>query len=482
MGSINIIGLGPSDGGLITKEAWNLLSSAKPLRLRTKYHPAVRAIEEAKINFISYDCMYEQQESFDAVYAKISESVVNCAAAGEEVVYAVPGSPLVAEETVTLIRTMAAKKNINIKIYPGMSFLELLYARLEVDPINGMLVTDALALGQQPFDTSVGTVVTQLYDAHTASEVKLTLMDSLPDDYEVILLHRLGLADEKIERMPLYEIDRHKEIDYLTSLYVPKQSTGQKSFTLTPLMDIIKRLREPGGCPWDIVQTHKSLRRNLVEEVYEVIEAIDMNDPTLLCEELGDLLMQVVFHARMAEETGLFSIQDVVDGVTAKLVRRHPHVFGDVTVKDAGEVLMNWEAIKRQEKQYRKSVLDGIPKDLPSLMSAYKLQNKASKVGFDWPDIKPVWEKLAEEIKELQQAAAGSDKSAVEEELGDVLFTVVNLSRFLQVDAEMALLTSSRKFRQRFSYVEKQVKKSGGDWKSFSLDQLDDFWNTAKKL
>ncbi len=482
MGSISIIGLGPSDGGLITRESWHLMEKAHLLRLRTEYHPAVRDIKAANIAFASYDYLYEQETSFDKVYAKICQEVLSCAEKGEDVVYAVPGSPSVAEKTVVLIRDAVKEKNIPLKIYPGMSFLELLYTRLNLDPINGLLVTDALDLEKQLINTSIGIVITQLYDIHTASEVKLTLMDNFPDDHKITLLYRLGLPDEKICQIPLYELDRQEKIDYLTSLYVPGLPDKQVQFTLSPLTDIIHTLRSPGGCPWDIIQTHKSLRRNLIEEVYEVVEAIDLKDPALLCEELGDLLMQIIFHARIAEETGLFSMQDVIDGITEKLIRRHPHVFGDVSVKDAGEVLLNWEEIKKQEKSDKKSVLDGIPKDLPALISAYKLQNKASKAGFDWKNVEPVWEKLDEEIKELRAAVAGDSRENTEEELGDVLFTVVNLSRFLKIDAESALLNSNRKFRRRFSYVEQQATKDTKTWHDFTLEQLDGFWNEAKNF
>ncbi len=230
------------------------------------------------------------------------------------------------------------------------------------------------------------------------------------------------------------------------------------------------------------MQTHKSLRRNLIEEVYEVIEAIDLEDKDLLCEELGDLLMQVVFHARMAEEAGLFSMQDVIDGITEKLIRRHPHVFGDINVKDADEVLTNWEAIKRAEKKDRKSVLDGVPKDFPALMAAYKLQHKAAKVGFDWPDVDPVWDKLREEVEELEEATVDAAPERIEEELGDVLFTIVNLARFLKIDPEIALTAANRKFKRRFSYIENKVKEKQQKWEQLSLLDLDDLWQEAKML
>ncbi|WP_196594360.1 bifunctional methyltransferase/pyrophosphohydrolase YabN [Pectinatus sottacetonis] len=480
MGSISIVGLGPADGGFITNQTWELMKKADVLYFRTKYHPAADDVEKAGIIFNTYDYLYEQSESFEDVYKAISMDVIKRAKTGADIVYAVPGSPMVAEQTVIIIRDMAKQKNIPVRIYAGMSFLELLYIKLNIDPIDGLLVLDALELENQSVYNSVNKIITQLYDVHTASEVKLTLMGELPDDHEVALIYHLGLADEKIDYIPLYELDRHKEIDYLTSLYVPRYDGKQTAFTIQPLSDIIHILRAPGGCPWDIVQTHKSLRRNLIEEVYEVIEAIDLQDADLLCEELGDLLMQIVFHARVAEETGVFSMQDVVDGVTKKLIHRHPHVFGNTSVKDAGEVLLNWEKIKREEKKDRKSVLDGVPKDLPALMSAYKLQYKAAKVGFDWKTVGPVWEKVTEEFAELKNAVAANDEDNIEEELGDLLFSVVNLSRFLKVDAELALRSSNKKFCRRFSYIEKELKRQNKDWDQFNLAQLDRMWDAAK--
>ena len=206
----------------------------------------------------------------------------------------------------------------------------------------------------------------------------------------------------------------------------------------------------------------------VIAEVYEVLEAIDLQDSALLCEELGDLLLQIVFHARVAEESGEFSMQDVIDGVTEKLIRRHPHVFGEINVKDAGEVVLNWDKIKKAEKKgQRERILDGIPKDLPSLARASKLQGKAAKVGFDWTDIKFVWDKLAEEIIELRMAMSENDFQEVEAELGDVIFTIVNLARFLKVDAEVALNRTNNKFMERFSHVEDAVKNSGRKWNEF---------------
>ncbi|MBQ5636042.1 MAG: nucleoside triphosphate pyrophosphohydrolase, partial [Selenomonadales bacterium] len=224
-----------------------------------------------------------------------------------------------------------------------------------------------------------------------------------------------------------------------------------------------------------------SLRRYMIEEVYEAIEAIENEDAPLLCEELGDLLLQIVFHARVAEECGEFSMQDVIDGVTEKMIRRHPHVFGDISVRDAGEVLVNWEAIKAKEKEgKRTSALDGVSPGLPALMAAFKLQKKAAKVGFDWTEVKDVWEKVREELGELAEASAEGDIKAVEEEFGDVLFSLVNLSRFLHIEPETSLTAANHKFRRRFTFIEDKVHELGKKWDDMTLAEMDKLWEQAK--
>lgn len=485
MGSIKVVGLGPGDFGYITMESWELMQGAEQLYLRTAKHPTVPMLVERGVSFATYDNFYEEAEDFARLYQRIADDLVAKARSGMDIVYAVPGSPMVAEKTVVLLREKAAAlsgtdNEIDLAILPGMSFVEVLYGKLGIDPIDGLTIIDAEDFASLPVDMPTGLVVTQVYNQQIASDAKLSLMEVLPDEYPVTYIHKLGMPDESIREIPLYELDRQPDIDYLTSLYI-RPYPKKPEFDITPLQDIIKTLREPGGCPWDIAQTHESIRRNLIEETYEVIEAIDMEDYDLLCEELGDLLMQVVFHARMAEEAGEFSMQDVVEGVTEKLVRRHPHVFGDVQAADAGSALISWEAVKKQEKKERKSLLDGVPKDLPALMAAQKLQGKAAKAGFDWDTPEPVWAKIHEELAELKEAVAEGDAGHITEELGDVLFTIVNLARFLKADSELALLACNKKFRTRFSFVEQRVREQGGRWQDFTLEQLDEFWNEAKR-
>ncbi len=253
-------------------------------------------------------------------------------------------------------------------------------------------------------------------------------------------------------------------------------------YDMQDLLSIMRLLRAPGGCPWDAEQTHESIRKNLIEETYEVIEAIDKNDKELMCEELGDLLMQVVFHAQMEDEAGTFDFNNVTDGVCKKLIERHPHIFGKVKVSGVDDVLTNWDAIKRKTKGQKTTgdSMLSVPRELPALMRATKLQKKAADVGFDWNDVSGALDKVTEETAELRAAIENKDSVNMAEELGDILFSVVNVSRFIKVDAEEALTAASDKFLARFVEVEKLAKERGIDMKEASLEELDALWDEVK--
>ena len=245
------------------------------------------------------------------------------------------------------------------------------------------------------------------------------------------------------------------------------------------LVAIMARLRAEDGCPWDREQTHKSLRQHLLEEAYEVIEAIDLDDYEHLKSELGDLLLQVVFHAQMASEENRFAIGDVIESINEKLIRRHPHVFGDEKIETAAEQVVAWEKSKLT-KEGKKSAIDGVPKQLPALLRAYRMQGKAAAVGFDWPTIDPVWKKFDEEVDELKEAITRGDKSHIEEELGDLLFTIVNISRFLKANPEDALRGTIEKFERRFKQVEAAISAQGRSIADASLEEMDEIWDAVK--
>lgn len=244
------------------------------------------------------------------------------------------------------------------------------------------------------------------------------------------------------------------------------------------LVQIIARLRGPGGCPWDREQTHESLREALLEECYEVLEALDEKHSRRLAEELGDLLMQIVFHAQMAAESGEFQISNVIEGINRKLIQRHPHVFGSVKVKDASEALVNWQALKQKEKGEKASLLDNVPKKLPALSYSQEIQDRAAHTGFDWENIEGVMDKLAEEIGELKGADSQQEK---EHEFGDLLFTLVNVARWLEVDTESALREASRRFRRRFSHMEEACRKRGVSPADLSFEEQNELWEEAKR-
>ncbi len=247
------------------------------------------------------------------------------------------------------------------------------------------------------------------------------------------------------------------------------------------LQEIVARLRAPDGCPWDREQTHSSLRALLVEECHEVIDAIERADDANLCEELGDLLLHVVMHAQLAGERGAFTLEEIAATICEKMIRRHPHVFGDKLAADSEAVLKQWEQIKREEKGNDGGLLDGVARSLPALLRSQTLQKKAARVGFDWPDVEPVYGKLAEEIGEVREAFEQNDPAAVEAEIGDLLFSAVNLARKLGVDAETALAGANKRFASRFRHIEQTLRAEGREWEGTSLEELDRLWEQAKR-
>lgn len=263
---------------------------------------------------------------------------------------------------------------------------------------------------------------------------------------------------------------------------ISRNSYKKDRYNASDLLNILKILRQPDGCPWDREQTHSSIRGNLLEEAYETADAIDRGSDTDLCEELGDLLLQVAFHSQIAAEEKAFSFDDVTDGICKKLILRHPHVFGDVSADNSEQVLENWDAIKKEEKhqQTYTDTLESVPRAFPALMRAVKVQKRASRAGFDWDNAEDAFAKLPEEVNELREACAGGDLCEIEEEFGDLLFAAVNMSRFYKIDAENALSKATDKFIRRFKSVEGAVVNSGKDMKELTLDELDVIWEDVK--
>ena len=463
------------------RQAWDLLQNIPEIYLRSRLHPTVAGFPP-DLRVKSFDHLYQNGQSFESVYHQIVEQILNLGQRPEGVVYAVPGHPFVAEATTPQIASRARETGIPVSVIEGLSFLEAVFAALEVDPFPHTILIDALELAAShhpsiPPDSPA--IVAQLYSPVVASEVKLTLMALYPDEHPVRMVHAAGTPQVLVEEIPLFEMDRSAHIGLMTAIYIPPLGANT---SFEAFQELVAHLRAPEGCPWDREQTHRSLRPHLLEEAYEVLTALDAEDVNALREELGDLLLQIVLHAQIASEYGEFTMSDVLGNIHAKLVHRHPHVFGDLKLKDKQGVIQNWERLKAAERRSSgladKGLLDGIAIILPALSQAEAFQKRAARVGFDWANLQGVIDKIDEEFREVRQAFDPETRAA---EIGDLLFAVVNLARWLDVDAESALREANGRFRKRFAYIESSARAQGREMSEFSLEEMDDLWNEAKK-
>jgi len=466
---VRVVGLGPAGLDRVTAAALVLLmDQSAPVVVRTVRHPAAAELA-ARRRVVACDDLYEQANDFAAVYEGIVDRVLALAAEGP-VTYAVPGSPLVGERAVAMLRERVG----TVDIVGGESFLDLVIARSGVDPLErGMQVIDAHGL-PFPLLLHLPTVIAQLDTAASLHAVRDSLLGLLPPDTPITRLADLGGADEVVEVIPLEDL-RPAHAGLRVSLVVDVPAPGWPGLVQTN-----SRLRRE--CPWDREQTHHTLARHLLEEAYETLEAIEAlpaaapaGEPDVpgyvdLEEELGDLLLQVVFHATLADEAGMFGVEEVAEAIRRKLVARHPHVFGDVSADTAAHVAANWERLKKDEKG-RDSLLDGVPRSLPSLARSHQLQQRAAGAGFDWPAVAGVVAKVREELAEV--LAEDADRA---HEVGDLLFSVVNLARHLAVDPEQALRAAADRFERRFRVVE-----ASGDLAVMSLEEMDAAWERAKR-
>ncbi|MTI58288.1 nucleoside triphosphate pyrophosphohydrolase [Geosporobacter ferrireducens] len=480
---LTVLGLGPGSMDYITMTAVERLKSGKKIILRTQKHPVVEELRALGISMESFDSLYEGAADFDQVYDAIVDRLFEMLQK-EDVIYAVPGSPFVAENSVQKLIQRADEMKIAIVFVPGVSFIEAVLHVLKKDPIKGLKILDGLQLDCQIPDPDGDVLITQVYSSAVASDIKLKLMNYYPDETPVVIIRGAGIpGEERIQDCKLYELDRFGWMDYLTSVYIPKiEENTEKYYTMNNLIQIMAKLRNKDGCPWDRKQTHESLKQYLIEEAYEVLEAIEKEDSDLMVEELGDLLLQIVFHARIAEESGHFNMVDVLTGICRKLVYRHPHVFGSYRVNTDTAALQNWEEMKRKEKD-EKSHTEGlkrVPKQLPALMRSYKVQGKAADAGFDWDNVEDAIDKIREELQELLEVYKTSETGKIVEELGDLIFAVVNVARFLKVNPELALKGTTEKFIERFAYIEEMARKNGKRLEDMTLQEMDDMWNMAK--
>lgn len=477
MPTITVVGLGPGNPARVTSETLDAIASIKNRFLRTAQHPSAYLVGSAD----TFDHLYEAAASFDEVYQQIADTLISEALTHQHVLYAVPGSPLVLEKTVALLRT---QDTVDINILPAIGFLDDVWRALNIDPVE----SSVRLIDGHTFITSAAGYTGAALVAHThanwvLSDIKLSIDDIEPDT-PVVLLHHVGLPDEKLIHTTWSEMDRTIEADHLTSLWIPSLGTPVAE-EMVKFHTLARTLRDQ--CPWDMEQTHHSLVRYLLEETYEVVDAIErlnVDDPSTdddFIEELGDLLYQIEFHAAIAEEQGRFTMADVARTVHDKLVSRHPHVFGDVEVNSSSDVESNWEAIKKAEKPERTGIFDGVVHSAPSLSFAAKVQQRAARAGFDWPSVDGPMQKIGEETAEVQHAMSAGDPEATKIEIGDLLFAVVNVARHLDIDPESALRSAVQKFRHRVLAVENLATERGLIMSEMALDQLDELWEVVKQ-
>lgn len=488
MARVVVVGLGPGGADLIFPRARTALTAAPRRWVRTSRHPAVAELVAQGLTFESFDAVYDAATDLDDVYPRIAAALVAAAAEHGVVAYAVPGNPVVAERSVAELRRIAADAEVAVEIVPGLSFADLAWSRLGVDPMVGARVLDGRALAPEALEVGGPVLFAQVDDRFTCSDLKLALLERCAPDAPVVVLQRLGLPDELVTTVALAELDRVVEPDHLTSCFVDLPPGPADTFGA--LVALARRLRGPGGCPWDAEQTHHSLTRYVIEEAYEVVDAIAAlpadGDPeaaapevppgtwAAIADELGDLLFQVVFHAILAEEEGAFTTADVATGIHDKLVRRHPHVFGDVEAATGDEVVRNWEQIKKGERG-SESLVDSVPTGLPALLYTHKLFRKAAAVGLDPTDRAAAVAALDGAATTLADSTVVPDDAAV----GAVLAAAVALAKAGGVDAEAALRAWAGAYRSRFMRMEDLSRARGLDLSALDPAAVAALWVDA---
>ncbi|MHB9134639.1 MAG: nucleoside triphosphate pyrophosphohydrolase [Armatimonadota bacterium] len=526
--TITIVGLGPGNIELMSLQTLQELQQAPAVILRTAHHPAAEQLHDYGVQFTSCDDLYERHGTFDEVYQAIVDRVLE-AVRTAPVVYAVPGDPLVAERTVQMLLEQEHEQaEVQVKILPALGVLNLMINRLQIDPGDGTLILDARdpelrPAGEAPtpedhpafhgasplINPGLPTLWFQVDTPPVASNLKVLLLDYYPPEHPVTVLTALGAGEqEQITEIPLEELDRGVPITHLTSLYVPVLPWQQRKHTVTDLRAIMALLRSDRGCPWDREQDMPSLRRTIIEEAYETADAIDRDDPRALADELGDLLLNIIFAAQLGMEEGVFDFDDVVGALADKLIRRHTHVFGEMEAETATAVLRNWEQIKAGERREKgeESIFTDVPMALPALLRSQKLQKRAARLGFDWVDFRGPMMKLYEELEELSQefnipfhcdipeilqdplTPHPEAKKMVESvpqkrlihEVGDILFAAVNLCRFTHLDAEEVMREANNRFTRRFQRLEAAIHANGQRVEDLTLAELDQVWLSIK--
>ena len=481
---VSVVGLGPGPVDWVTPAARERLRlPGARVFVRTRFFPKLDQVL-ADVEWQSFDDLYERAESLADVEQAMAERLLEAAVG--EVVLAVPGDGVLGEAVLTRLRDGGAV----VEVVPGVPLGVSALASAGVSAADGAQLVEATSLGGSGIDLLIElnprwpAVITGVFSPRIAGDLKLALQRVYPPEHELVMVHHAGLPDQQIERVSLAKIDRARiDFDHLTHAVLPPVVGYAPTGSAHGLRAIVARLRAPAiGCPWDLEQTHQTLIPYVIEEAYEVVDAIEADDAAGLADELGDLLLQVALHAEVADQSDEFEWNDVVRTLSEKLVRRHPHVFGDVQVSGARDVVRNWEQLKAAERVHEPppaSALDGVPKSLPQLKRAAELARKAARAGFDWPTRDGTLDKVREELAELLEASTMSERR---EELGDLLWILAKLASQEGVDPEEALRAANRKFAARFATLEQIAVEHG--WPSLSghpLEELLSAWSEAKR-
>lgn len=472
--TIEVIGLGAGDIEQLSLGIYRkIIAQEQTLFVRTADHPVIKDLDAEGIIYQSFDAEYESEDEFQAVYETIVQKLLQ-AAENESILYAVPGHPMLAEQTVQLL---LEQTEVIVKIIGGQSYLDDLFTALKIDPIDGFQFVDGSTFIRSELNYSQHIVFCQVYDSFTASEVKLALLEDLPADFEVTLVEAVGTSAEKLTVIPLEELDRISGVSNLLSVYVPPVSNEHLHHRFATLREVIATLRGDDGCPWDRVQTHESLRPYAMEEVYELIDAINREDDEAIVEELGDVLLQVMLHSQIGEDSGYFTVDDVIRGITDKMIHRHPAVFSNDTSAKT------WDELKQEEKPETKEdyILTSVIKEAPALQVASKLQRNAAKAGFNWSNVTEIWEKFTEEAEEFAVALSENDTLEMENEFGDILFVLANIANFHKLNPELSLQKANEKFTYRFTYIEKRLREQGLTVEEAAPEKLEEYWQAAKE-
>lgn len=454
----------------MTRAAWDAILHADTLYLQTSEHPSATPVLDAGLIFTTMDDLYETADDFDELNEAIAARLVSTG----DCVYAVMGDGCFAQ--LPAIEKAAKKHGFRVDILPGVSYAKAAFPKLQ----------DAQIYTARTFprrvDPDMPLCIQELDNPIIAGEIKLTLSEIYPDEWPVTLATMQKDGHYSYRTFPLSELDRKRKLFAGSVLYVKPASFEERTrYGYYDLVAVMHRLRAPGGCPWDREQTHESLKADLIEECYELNDAIDEQDDAHIIEELGDVLMDVVFHSVIADEQGRFNETDVADGIVKKMIYRHPHVFGSEKAENSADVLKRWDELKQKEKNQKtqKEVLCAVPKRFPALMRSAKVQKRAGKVGFDWNNASEALPKVYEELEELKAAMDGSGN--LSEEAGDLLFAAVNVIRLLGLDPEQLLHDASDKFISRFGRMEELAKADGFELSELSLAEQDVYWEKAKK-